>query len=129
MAYEVEKKDTFLEVRVSGDTSKDELIEAIRELRRCDPRKELPDLWLFAGECQVPLVEFSDIAQAVLGLLPRNAVGNKTAIVAANEFRMAQIDMYRFEAAVLPFAIRVFRSRDEAVAWFTTSDGPASPPG
>jgi len=126
MAYQIEKKDGFFEVRISGETSKYEILEVIRELDRRDRGKKFPDLWLVAGESQVPLVHFSEIAQGIRSLLPRDAVGNKTAIVAAGEFHKAQLEMYQSEASILPFEIRVFRSRDEAVEWIMSPEGPTT---
>jgi hypothetical protein len=126
MAYQIEKKDGFFEVRISGETSKYEILEVIRELDRRDRGKKFPDLWLVAEESQVPLVHFSEIAQGIRSLLPRDAVGNKTAIVAAGEFHKAQLEMYRDEASILPFEIRVFRSRDEAVEWIMSPKGPTT---
>ena len=92
----------------------------IWELSRKDPRKECPDLWLFSEESHVPFAHFNEIARAIKGLIPRDAVGNKTAMVAANAFQKAQIEMYPAEASILPFNIQLFGSRTEAVEWLTT---------
>jgi len=127
MPYEIEKKESFFEVRVTGETSKHEILRIIRELARLDRGKNLPDLWLVASESQVPFVQFADIAQAIRSLLPREALGNKTAIVAADAFHEAQLDLYRSEATMLPFPVRVFRSRDEAVEWIKKPEGPTTP--
>lgn len=124
MAYQIEMKDGFFEVRISGETSKYEVLDVIQELDRRDRGKKFPDLWLVAAESQVPFLHFSEIAQAIRSLLPRDAVGNKTAIVAEGEFLRAQMELYRSEASILPFEIRVFGSRDEAVEWIKS---PASP--
>lgn len=126
MAYEIEKQDGYFEVRVSGETSRYEVLEIIRELHTRDCGKKFPDLWLMAEESQVPFAHFSEIAQAIGRLLPVDAVGEKTAIVAADEFHMAQFEMYRSEASHLPFPIRVFLSRDEAVAWLTSPEDRAT---
>jgi hypothetical protein len=126
MAYQIEKKEGFFEVRISGETSKSEILEVIRELDRRDRGKKFPDLWLVAEESQVPFMHFSEIAQGVRSLLPRDFVGNKTAIVAAGEFQKAQFELYRLEASILPFEIRVFRFRDEAVKWIMSPEGPTT---
>jgi len=117
MAYQIEEKEGFFEVRISEETSKDEILNIIRELDRRDRGKKLPDLWLIAEESQVPFVEFSEIAKGIRKLLPHDAPGNKTAIVVAGELQKAEMELYRSEASILPFEIRVFRSRDEAVKW------------
>jgi hypothetical protein len=127
MAYELEKKDGFFEVRVSGATSKTEILTIIRELDRMDRGKQFPDLWLVAEESQIPFLHFGEIAAEIHKLLPRDSVGNKTAIVAAGDFHKAQLDMYRAEASILPFEIRVFRSQAEAVAWIKSPAGPSTP--
>ena len=118
MPYEIEKKDSFFEVRVSGETSKFEVLAIIRELERRDPVKKFPDLWLVAGESQLSFHDFGEIARAIGRILPRGADGSKTAIVAADAFQKAQLEMYPPEASShLPFEIRVFSCRDEAVGW------------
>lgn len=71
-------------------------------------------------------MHFSEIAQEIRSLLTRDFVGNKTAIVAAGEFQKAQLELYRLEASILPFEIRVFRSRDEAVKWLVRPEGPTT---
>ena len=113
-------------MRISGETSKYEILAVIWELARRDPGKKFPDLWHVAGECQIPFVHLSEIAQGVRSLLPRDAVGNKTAIVAASESQKAEIEWYRSEASILPFEIRVFRSRDAAVEWIMSPEAPPS---
>ncbi len=124
MSYQIEKKDGFYEVNVSGETSKQEVIGIIWELSRLDRGKQLPDLWLISRESQVPFVYFADIAEAVRKLLPRGSAGNKSAIVAADALHEAQLQMYSQEASVLPFPVRVFRSRDEAVEWIKSPGSP-----
>ena len=126
MAYQIEKKDVFFEVHISGETSKDEVLEVIRELDRKDPGKKYPDLWLIAEESQIPYVHFIEVVQGIQSLLPPGSVGNKTAIVAAGEFYKAQLEMYRSVASILPFEIRVFRSRDEAVKWIMSPEDPTT---
>lgn len=121
MAYEIEKKDRYIEVRVSGETSVWEVLRIIHELHRQDPGKRLPDLWRVAAESQVPFVHLSTIAHAVISLLPRGAPGNRSAILAATAFQAAQLRMYEAEASILPFPVRVFVSEDEALAWLNGS--------
>lgn len=117
MAYQIEMKSGYVEVRVSGLTSKAEILQILHELARRDPRKEIPDLWIVSPESQVPLVYFADIAREVGRLLRPDAVCCRSAIVAFGEFHKAQVEMYRFDAAFLPFQTRVFLYREEALEW------------
>jgi|GEM_PF-1116825 len=128
MSYQIEKMDGFFEVRVTGETSKDEVLEIIRELDRLDRGKKFPDLWIIDRESKIPLMHFGEIAQGIRDLFPRGAVGNKTAMVADGEFHKAQLEMYRADASILPFEIRVFESRAKAVKWLTSPDAPPSAP-
>ncbi len=127
MPCQIEKKDGFFEVCVSGETSKSEVLRVVQELHRLDSGKKFPDLWVIARESEVPFVHFAEIAESIRKLLPRGAVGNRTAIVAADVFHEAQLDMYRAEASILPFPVRVFLCRDEAVKWLKDSGAPSAP--
>ena len=117
MAYKIEAKDGYVEVQVTGRTTKHEIIEILRELSRRDPRKETPDLWLVESESQVPLADFIEIALAVGKLLPPGIVGARSALVAADHFQMAEMQMYRLESSFLPFELGVFHTQAEALAW------------
>lgn len=44
MAYQIEEKEGFFEVHISGETSKYEILDVIRELDRRDQGKKFPDL-------------------------------------------------------------------------------------
>jgi hypothetical protein len=117
MAHEIEKKDWYIEVRVSGPTSKHQILNIILQLNAMDPGKKLPDLWIFSWESQVPLVHFHDIARIIRQILPKHAVGSKSALVADGEFQKAQLELYQTEAAILPYPVGVFRSTEEALEW------------
>lgn len=117
MAYRIEYKNGYCEVTVSGETTKTEVFQILRELARRDPKKEIPDLWIVAPESQVPLVHFAEIAREIGHLLPPDAVGCRSAIVAFGPFHKAQLELYRYDAAALPFETRVFQYRPEAEAW------------
>jgi hypothetical protein len=78
--------------------------------------------WLVAKESQIPFTHYAEIVMSVKSTMPDDFVGSKTAIVAADEFHAAQFEMYAAEASVLPFEVRVFQSRDEAVAWIRTPE-------
>lgn len=122
MGYEIVAREQFVEVLLEGETSSFEVMRIVKELARRDPVKKMPDLWMVSGESQVPLPEFSDIARAVGSLLPSTNGLQKTALVAAGELQKAELELYRSEADGLPFPIRVFRSRDRAVAWLTAGE-------
>ena len=117
MAYQIENMAGFVEVRVSGETSKGEILAAIGDLHLNDREKAVPDLWIVAQESQVAFIYFSEIAQTVQRLLPRGTVRSRSALVAAGAFQHAQFELYRAEASFLPFEIGIFHSRDEAIEW------------
>jgi hypothetical protein len=121
MSYKIQEIDGYVEVSVWGETSKWEVLEIIRELQRRDPCKKVSDLWIVSGECMVPFTELSEIADAVKSLCTPNMIGSKSAVVAANELQRMQLEMYRAEAAMLPFEIGVFKSREDAVQWLKSS--------
>ena len=124
MPYEITTSDTHHEIRVFGETSKTEILEIIQSIAQRDPLKTLPDLWCVAAESQIPFFHFADIAQTIQRWLPPNVVRNRTAIVAADDFHKALLELYRAEASILPYDMRVFRDRDEALEWIKA--GPAS---
>ena len=117
MAYQIDKKDGIHEIRVWGETSKYEVLDAIRKLDRLNPEKQLPEIWHIAEESQIPFHEYAEVAKAVKALFPQGKVGNRTAIVASGAFHKSLLDLYPAEAADLPFEIRVFEDRDQALAW------------
>ena len=124
MPYRIRTRDGFFEVRVWGETSTHEILNAVKELDRKDRGKKLPDLWIFAAESQLPFDQHAEIAKAIRSLCPPGMVGNRTAMVADGEFQKAQLEVYRSEASILPFPIRVFGSEDEAVEWLKNPEGP-----
>ena len=123
MGYEIEKQDDFFEVRLSGDGSKFLILKAIAALMRRDPRKKHPDVWILAPEFQVPYVEFGAIARALVYVFKPSLVTKTTGIVADNDFQYAQLDLYRLEVCRhIPVNLRIFRSRDAAIAWVKNPD-------
>ena len=117
MSYRIEEGDSIFEVRVSNPTSRQELLQAIKELAGKDPLKEHCDIWYFPNEAFVSLAEFSEIVQAVKSLCRPDMVGNKTALVVSGELQRVAANMYRSEAAQLPFEIGVFTTREDALHW------------
>jgi hypothetical protein len=125
MAYEIEKQDDFFEVRLSGEGSKAVIFMAVAALMRRDPRKKHPDLWTLSPEFQVPYVEFGAIARALAYVFKPSLVSKTTAVVVANHFQHAQLDLYRLEVCRhIPVNLRIFRSRDAAIAWVKNPDTP-----
>ena len=121
MAYEIEKRDGYHAVRVWGDTDQFELMQAVRDLSRSDPHKELPDVWLVAKESMVPFLDMPRVVHGLQRFFPSDMVDNRTAIVAGDVFHKAQIEIFRREAASLPLDIRIFLSEDEALDWVRRS--------
>lgn len=122
MAHEIETHEEFLEVSLSGQTSKYEILQIIGELARRDPGKELADLWILATDSQVPLPDLIEIAETIKKRLPPESRGRKTAFVATDAFQKAQLQLYVAEASVLGLDMRIFPSRDEAVTWIHQAD-------
>jgi hypothetical protein len=117
MAYRIEEKDSIFEVHMWGQTSRWEVMEIVHQLQRKDPRKESCDLWIFSETGGVFFDEFPEIVKAVASLCSSDMAANKTALVASDGFLRAQLELYRAEAAGLPFEIRVFETKENAVQW------------
>ena len=118
MGYKIEKGEAFFEVRLFGDVSRYEILLALAQLVRRDPKKQYPDVWVATPEVQLPLPEHNWVVGKISSLfMMKRPVSRKTAIVASNAFQKAQFDMYREAASVLPADVGVFQSRDEAIAW------------
>ena len=120
MPYSIEEQDDFFEVALNGKSSAWEVLEIIHALRDRDPRKERCDLWVFASDYSVPISSFSHIAGDVENLCKEGFVGNKTAVVPGNLLQRAAMFLYKREAENLPFPIKVFSSRDDAVEWLAS---------
>ena len=123
MPYLIEEVDSIFEVHVSNPTSQREILQAIEELAAKDPRKERCDLWCFSDEAIVSLEEYPKIAQAIKSLCPPDMVGNKTALVVSSDLQRVAANMYRSDAADLPFEIEVFTSREDALRWLKGGSG------
>jgi hypothetical protein len=124
MAYKIEEQDAYTEVQVWGYVGLQDIIAILSELCRRDPEKARPDLWMIASECQVPLSAYSSIAEATRGMVPARTGVKRSAMVATDAFHRAQLDMYCVEARNLPFQIRVFATREEAIPWLLTAEPP-----
>jgi hypothetical protein len=124
MAHRIEDIGGILEVKVWGDTSKQDLLAIIMELQRRDPGKKCMDLWMIDSDCIIPFSEFHRIVEGIHSLCPPGMVGSRSAIVAFDSFQQAQLEMYRAEASILPFEMRVFGSRADAVEWLRSPPAP-----
>ncbi|MBL7016650.1 MAG: hypothetical protein ISR84_03740 [Kiritimatiellales bacterium] len=119
MTYEIVPQDGFVEVHVSGKVSHWDLLKIVHALHKKDPKKETPDLWILDQDLDFSLHAFPTIIQGLLNLVARGAVkkGCKSAILAADKFQCAKVDIYCAEAAVLPYEIRAFTCRTETMDW------------
>ncbi len=117
MAIQIQAAGEFIEVTVTGEVSKWEIMDALGKLQKLDPRKARCDLWTLGPEVVIPFSEFASIIGMTLKLTTEDFVGNKSAVVASDDFQRAEVDMYRMEAKTLPYPIGSFTSRDEAIAW------------
>ena len=122
MEYKIEKKETFFEINISGEVSIFDVLAVVEELAGKDPRKHYPDLWIVAPEIEIPYSQYRNIAQAIDKLFIEPPIADKTAIVAADQFQKAQLEMYQQEASNLPLDIQIFTSRDDAVAWINGTE-------
>ena len=119
MGYEIEKQEGYYEIRLFGKGSTFEILKAVAELIRRDPRKKYPDIWIVAPEFQVPYVAYHGIVAALARVFTKFLISKRTAFVASDDaFQKAQLDIYQQEVcSVLPVDARVFLSRDEAIDW------------
>ncbi len=121
MPYEIVEKEDLVEVRLSGETTRWELMEAIHHLHRRDPCKKTSDLWVVSADVVVPAAWHALLVSTTKNLCTPDMVGARTAILAADQLHKAQFDMYRTEAQRLPFEIKVFTSRKKAERWLARS--------
>jgi hypothetical protein len=118
MPYRIEEVDSIFEVRVWDPTSALEVLHAITELARRDPRKERCDLWSFDTNLFLSLTEYPGMVRETASLCGKDFVGNRSAILVYKGLQEAVAEMYQSEAAgKLPFEIGVFTSREDAIRW------------
>jgi len=117
MPYSIKHHSDLVEVELWGDTSIGEVLAAVNELHVAYPNKERPDLWNLSREILLPLSTFPLIAKAIGGLCGGSQVYRRSAIVTSGSFQHAMADLYKLEAAQLPFQVGIFSSRDEALKW------------
>jgi hypothetical protein len=127
MGYEIDQRDGFFEITLSGDPTKFEILNAFAELVRRDPQKRYPDIWIVAPEVRIPYMDYSQIAGAIASVHTKPTILKKSAIVAADAFQKAQLELFREEMSSLPLDLQVFQSRDEAVAWIKSPETQPSP--
>ena len=120
MAFRIEKTEDFIEVHLWGNGNEWEVMDILRKLHEMAPHKEISDLWQISAEYVVPLEAFLSIVNEITRFLSNDMIANKSAIVVANHFQMAQARLYLEEAKRLPFEIAVFMTREEAIRWLKT---------
>ena len=117
MAFRIERTEDFIEVHLWGNAPESEVVAILRKLHEMAPCKEISDLWLIAEECVIPWDVFLTIVKEVGSFLSRDMIANKSAIVVASHFQMAQAELYLEEAKRLPFETAVFMAREDAIRW------------
>jgi hypothetical protein len=128
MPYRIQKTDGFVEIYLWGETSPGEVLVVLRRLHDLAPSKELSDLWIFSSECVIPCEAYQTIVKAAQSLCCTGMIASRSAIVAADQFQKAQLELYLREAQNLPFEIGAFTERDEAVEWLKRKSEPHRPP-
>jgi hypothetical protein len=117
MPYEIEEKDDYFEVRLEGTFTALEVLEAINTLKKKDPLKKTPDLWVVPEGHFIPANWHPIIVKAIRKLCARDILGARSAVLATNQFYKALADIYCSEAESLPYSTRAFTSRREAERW------------
>jgi hypothetical protein len=117
MPYRIEAQKDPIEVKVWGQTSYFEILNALRELREIDPRKERCDLWEISEDSLIPYQAFPTISETLRGFITPETVGRKSAVVVPGGTQKAMIELYKSQSRDLPYEIGVFVSRGEAIAW------------
>ncbi len=117
MAYRINKMDDLMEVHVWDEVSVTDVLTILGQLHAMAPLKEISDLWMLSEGCMIPWDEFSTVAKGIKNLVAKDAVARPSAVVAANQFHRAQLELFLHEARELPYEIGIFSERDEAVNW------------
>ncbi len=114
MPYSIERKPDLVEVQIHNQATLQDILGAVEQVVKADPRKEICDLWVVPEEVSIPFEAFSKITELIKSFCGPDWVGNRSAMVAAGTFQMAQMELFQMEAASLPFEIGIFLSREEA---------------
>lgn len=123
MPCEIHERTGYFEIRVSAPAGKFDVLKAVAELDLRDHGKRLCDLWVFSPDVALSYADFSVTADSIRRMCPPGMKGNRCAIVAGGVFQQAQLELYRAEASVLPFEMRVFGDEAEAILWLKREDG------
>ena len=107
--------------------TKGDVLAAVVELQRRDLGKRLCDLWIFSRDVELSYAEFASTAEAIRRMCPLGMKGNRCAIVGGDAFQQAQLELYRDEAAILPFEIRIFGDEATAIQWLRRQDAKPAP--
>lgn len=118
-SYEIHQEEQYVEVHAGGSFTHWDLLKIIHQLHKDDPKKEKPDLWVLDRSFELSLYSFPPLVQGILSLIARCAIrkGCRSAILAADEFQKAKVDLYCTEAVELPYEIQSFTSRSQALDW------------
>ncbi len=118
MHYTILNHDRFVEIQLAGQVSPWDILKLIHELYRKDPEKQTPDLWVLDQNLDFSMHSFPPVLKGLLKLTARLAKkGCNSAILSADEFQRAEIDMYCQEAATLPYEVQNFTNRKNALSW------------
>ena len=117
MPYTIQRNPEFVEVTLHRNSTVHDLLRALEELTQADPRKETCDLWVFPDDMTIPFESFGPIADKIRSLCRTDFIGSRSAMVATGVFQLAQMELYRQEAATLPYELVLFPNREAAIAW------------
>lgn len=118
MPYQITRQPHLVEVHMSGKMSHWDVLGVVFKLYKQDPGKETPDLWILDSGCEFSLYSFPPIVQGILKLATKTVKkGCRSAILAADEFQRLKMELYCAEAKALPYEVRAFTDRGEALDW------------
>ncbi len=122
MSYKITKQDKYIEVSLLAGATKWDVIQAVGGLRQRNPLKEFPDVWILDEEVVIPFSDFENIMNRSLVEFPKDMHRTPSAIVVQDAFQLEMARLYVAELAAVPYEIRVFTNKEEAVAWIQQYD-------
>ena len=123
MPYKIQSETGYERVDLWGQATKWDVMQAIIELRRQDPCKAKPDLWVIDEEVVVPLADHASMADASTQQLPADFKGAPTAIVVNNMLQLEMAKLYREHLKSAPFALEIFQDIAAAEEWISSNTG------
>lgn len=118
--HTIQNNNDYLELVISGEFDNNGLYQAFREMLLHPDYPHKKSLWVFDRcDCAFSGSAMYDLIGLLKSVYPLNATRTKTAFLGSNSTQYAFGELWREEAerAGLSFAIKVFRSRDDAEAW------------